>query len=208
MDTATPNPETATQTDTQVATQAEGSLLTGQGAPETAEQAKPEEAKPETAEQPPEKYEFTLPEGVEMDAEILGEFEPVAKELGLTQVGAQKLVDLQVKAMQKLQAQAEARQEESFRQVTTQWANDARNDKEYGGAQFTENLQVAQKALKQFASPDLIAYLNGSGLGNHPEVIRTFIRIGKSISEDQYHAGGQGGARASDPAKTIYPNMN
>ena len=209
--TAQTNPEPATApSNTEVAASEDaGSLLTGQGQTDSAESAPDEsngstEAKDEAV---PEKYEFTMPEGIEMDSEMLAEFEPIAKELGLSQEKAQKLVDIQVKSLQKLQAAQEIQQEEAFKEMTTQWAAAAKADSEYGGAKFNENLSVAQKALKQFASEGLIEYLNSSGLGNHPEVIRTFVKVGKAISEDKFVVGGQGGARATDPAKVIYPNL-
>lgn len=204
------NPEPATApSNTEVAAgENAGSLLTGQGQTESAESATESKDSTEAkAEAVPEKYEFTMPEGVEMDSEMLAEFEPIAKELGLSQEKAQKLVDIQIKSLQKLQAAHEIQQEEAFKEMTTQWATAAKADSEYGGAKFNENLSVAQKALKQFASDGLIEYLNSSGLGNHPEVIRTFVKVGKAISEDKFVVGGQGGARATDPAKVIYPNL-
>ncbi|MCV5473515.1 peptidase, partial [Escherichia coli] len=51
---------------------------------------KKEGDKPEGA---PEKYEFQAAEGVELDADALKDFEPVARELNLTNEQAQKLVD-------------------------------------------------------------------------------------------------------------------
>lgn len=208
--TAQTNPEPATApSNTEVAASEDaGSLLTGQGQTESAESATESKDSTEAkAEAVPEKYEFTMPDGIEMDSEMLAEFEPIAKELGLSQEKAQKLVDIQIKSLQKLQAAHEIQQEEAFKEMTTQWATAAKADSEYGGAKFNENLSVAQKALKQFASEGLIEYLNSSGLGNHPEVIRTFVKVGKAISEDKFVVGGQGGARATDPAKVIYPNL-
>lgn len=208
--TAQTNPEPATApSNTEVAASEDaGSLLTGQGQTESAESATDSKDSTEAkAEAVPEKYEFTMPDGVEMDSEMLAEFEPIAKELGLSQEKAQKLVDIQIKSLQKLQAAHDIQQEEAFKEMTTQWATAAKADSEYGGAKFNENLSVAQKALKQFASEGLIEYLNSSGLGNHPEVIRTFVKVGKAISEDKFVVGGQGGARATDPAKVIYPNL-
>lgn len=62
--------------------------------------------KPEGA---PEKYEFQAAEGVELDTEALKEFEPVARELNLTNEQAQKLVDAYPKILAGVQQrQAEA----------------------------------------------------------------------------------------------------
>jgi hypothetical protein len=45
----------------------------------------------------------------------------------------------------------------------------------------------------------------GTGLGNHPEFIRAFFNIGKSISEDSVVTGGSGKTTASSsPADVLY----
>ncbi|EEJ8798826.1 peptidase, partial [Salmonella enterica subsp. enterica] len=51
---------------------------------------KPTPPKEETPPGAPEKYAFTAPEGQELDTSALAQFEPVARELILTQEQAQK----------------------------------------------------------------------------------------------------------------------
>ncbi|MGU4637276.1 peptidase, partial [Escherichia coli] len=77
--------------------------------------------KPEGA---PEKYEFQAAEGVELDTEALKEFEPVARELNLTNEQAQKLVD----AYPKILAGVQQRQAEAWQKTTEQWAADVKAD--------------------------------------------------------------------------------
>lgn len=150
----------------------------------------------------PEKYEFQFDEGVKVDGEAVGEFEGIAKELGLKQDQAQKVADLGAKMAQKWQAQ----QVEQIQKVQSEWANQARTDKEYGGDSLSQNLSVAKQALDSFATPELKQLLNESGLGNHPEVIRVFYRVGKSVSEDRFVSGGKA-TTAADPAKRLFPNQ-
>ena len=65
---------------------AEGAKVDGEGTPA--------EDKKEAPAGAPEKYEaFTLPEGYEVDEQLLNEFTPTLKELGLTQAAAQKVMD-------------------------------------------------------------------------------------------------------------------
>jgi hypothetical protein len=135
---------------------------------------------------------FALPEGVVADEEVLGEFKATAKELNLSQENAQKLVDLQTKA--NLRAR-------------TQWAESAKVDKEFGGPALAENLGLAKKALDSFASPELRNLLDTSGLGNHPEIIRAFVRVGKAISEDGRVVSGSKAGAPSDPARRLFPNQ-
>ncbi|HIH4591114.1 TPA: peptidase [Klebsiella oxytoca] len=150
---------------------------------------KPEEKDEQKPEGAPEKYEFQAGEGVELDAEALKDFEPVARDLNLTNEQAQKLVD----AYPKILAGVQQRQTEAWQAQTEQWAADVKADKEVGGDKLTANLSAAQRALDQFGTPELREYLDGTGLGNHPELVKAFIKVGKAMSEDGVITGKESG---------------
>lgn len=158
---------------------------------------KPDE-KDQKQEGAPEKYEFQAAEGVELDAEALKDFEPVARELNLTNEQAQKLVD----AYPKILAGVQQRQAEAWQAQTEQWAADVKADKEIGGDKLTANLSAAQRALDLFGGPVLKEYLNTTGLGNHPELVKAFVKIGKSMSEDGMVDGSNQGQRSA--AEVLY----
>lgn len=173
---------------------------------------KPQEDKPADGDKPaekpddkeqkqegaPEKYEFTAGEGVELDTEALKDFEPVARDLNLTNEQAQKLVD----AYPKILAGVQQRQAEAWQAQTEQWAADVKADKEIGGDKLTANLSVAQRALDLFGGPVLKEYLNTTGLGNHPELVKAFVKIGKAMSEDGMVDGSNQGQRSA--AEVLY----
>lgn len=159
---------------------------------------KPEEKDEQKPEGAPEKYEFQAGEGVELDAEALKDFEPVARELNLTNDQAQKLVD----AYPKILAGVQQRQTEAWQAQTEQWAADVKADKEVGGDKLTANLSAAQRALDQFGTPELREYLDGTGLGNHPELVKAFIKVGKAMSEDGVITGKESGQRSA--AEVLY----
>lgn len=146
--------------------------------------------------------DFTAPDGLTFNPETLGEFKELAKAKGLSQEDAQKFADLGVKVA-KMQQENYVRQIE---QAQTQWAEEARTDKEIGGDKFDENAALAKRALDTFGSEALTKMLAESGLGNHPEVLRAFVRVGRAISEDRLVAGttrpGEG-----DLLKKMYPTM-
>lgn len=145
----------------------------------------------------PEAYEdFKTPEDIKLDPELAGELKALAKEFNLPQEQAQKVADLGAKLAQKMQAN----QAEVLKAAREEWASNARADKEYGGDAFDANMATAKKAVDQFVSPELKTMLNETGLGNHPELIRTFVKIGKAIKEDGY-VGGKG--MTSTPTQTI-----
>ncbi|MBS0808083.1 peptidase [Enterobacter hormaechei] len=179
-----------------------------------AEGDKPQDDKPADGEKPadkpedkeqkqegaPEKYEFTAGEGVELDSEALKDFEPVARDLNLTNEQAQKLVD----AYPKILAGVQQRQAEAWQLQTEQWAADVKADKELGGDKLTANLSAAQRALEQFGDPELKEYLDSTGLGNHPALVKAFIKVGKAMSEDKVVTGGHESG-GSDLISAFYP---
>lgn len=157
---------------------------------------KQEEKKPEGA---PEKYEFKAAEGQELDAAALEQFEPIARELNLTNEQAQKMVDLygtQILPM------VQKQQAEAWQKTTEQWAADVKADKEIGGDKLTASIGVAQRALETFGTPDLKEYLNSTGLGNHPDLIKFCVKVGHAMSEDKVLTGNEHGQRSA--AQVLY----
>ncbi|MBW9238347.1 hypothetical protein I6U33_13470 [Pseudomonas carnis] len=177
---------------------AESSVLTPP-APTDAPAPKPDDAQPEDASKPkdeskdadgkdkptgaPEAYEdFTLPEGMEMDVEILGEFKNLAKELNIPQAKAQQLIDFQ--------SQLASKQAETYQAAVTKqaqdWAAEIKNDPEIGGENYDKSVASAIKVIQSFGDPALTELLNTSGLGNHPALFKFCHRISAAISEDKF----------------------
>ena len=165
-------------------------------AAEKADKESADKAEKEKKPSAPEKYEFAAPEGQELDANALSVFEPIAKELGLTQEQAQKLVDIYPQIQQQ-QAEAWSKQGE-------EWREQVKSDKEIGGDKYTANVGNAQKALDQFGSPALREYLETTLLGNHPELVRFFAKVGKAVSEDTMVMPNNGGQLSA--ADVLYGN--
>lgn len=152
----------------------------------------------------PEEYaEFAAPEGMTFNAEAMTEFKGLAKELNLSQENAQKVADLGGKLVQKVQAD----QLRQIEQAQAQWAADARVDAEFGGDNLAKNVAVAKQALDAFGSPELSKMLSESGLGNHPEIIRAFYRVGNAIGQDKLIPGTTRTSNKDD-ARSLYPNSD
>lgn len=208
--TAAATPTTLTgqdTTDTGTTTTPPAAQAAGTTEQPAADAAKPAEAKPatEAPQGAPETYaEFTMPEGVTFDKDLGNELVSFAKEHNLTQEQAQKVADLGAKQAQTLtQRFAEAQKAQ-----VAKWETDSKADKEFGGDQLNENLGVANKFLGTFATPEFKQLLVESGLGNHPEMIRMMVRVGKAISQDKFVAGGNASARSgTSMAERFYPDM-
>lgn len=178
---------------------ANGDTPAGEGkssAEKTAEELAAEKAEKDKKPASPEKYEFAAPEGQELDANALSVFEPIAKELGLTQEQAQKLVDIY--------PQIQQQQAEAWSKQIAEWGEQVKADKEIGGDKFTASVGLAQRALDQFGNPELREYLQVSGLGNHPALVRFCTKVGKSMAEDSFVVPNQGGQRSA--ADILYGN--
>jgi len=153
----------------------------------------------------PEKYDFALPDGIALDELAATEFSALAKELGMSQEKAQAVADIGVQMMSRLQqAQAAARDAQ-----VAEWVQAAQTDAEFGGVKFDESVAIANRALDEFGGAELKEALKATGMGNHPELIRAFYRVGLKISDDAVHRSGAGGSAAPlSIAQQMYPGMN
>lgn len=152
----------------------------------------------------PEKYaDFKLPDGMTFDKAALEVFLPLAKELKLTQEGAQKLIDFRVSEIQK----AVDSQKAAMNAVIDGWVEQGRTDKEIGGAKYDETVTHARAFVKAFGSPAFLKAMNETGMEFHPEVLRVFSKAGKLVVEDKVHFGGPNNAPVKSQAERMFPNL-
>lgn len=156
----------------------------------------------------PEKYtDFSAPEGVELDPEMVGEFTTVAKELNLSQENAQKLVDFGPKLLQKARDQ----QNQQWVEIREGWVNDLKADKDFGGEKLNETLNRAKRALSKFGDDSLVKFLmppskGGTGFGDHGGLIKLLAKVDKATSEDSV-VDGDPSTKDQTAAATLYPNQ-
>jgi hypothetical protein len=159
-------------------------------------------------------YELKLPEGFKAD-ESFTKFTEFAKASGLKAEAAQQVLDMHASAMKAAVSSVHERVlSELGMKDAAQWPDALKADKEFGGAGYDANLAGARKAIAKFGSPELKAVLEQSGLGNHPELVRAFVRVGKAMAEDSVAGAGastgNGATRSADPEemlKRAYPTM-
>jgi len=164
---------------------------TSEGDAKEGEEKSPEEA--------PETYEaFKDADGNEYEPESVRLFSEAAKKVGLSQEKAQALFETMVPT-------AKAHMMNDLRAKAEQWALDCEKDPEIGGANFGANKSVAIAGYREFATPELRTILNASGLGNHPEVVRHFYRLGKTLQQDK---GVYGNASTAPQRRRRYPKSD
>lgn len=150
----------------------------------------------------PEKYDLKLPEKALLVADDLAVAADIAKSLGITSnEKAQHLVDtLDAHTKSVVEAQLKARSD-----AVAKWGTDAAADEELGGkdgSKLTETTAVTDKFMAKFGSPELKDFLSKSGLGNHPALIRAFLRAGKAMKNDTILIPKDGGGGGSGQKKT------
>lgn len=148
---------------------------------------------------PPEKYALTLPDNAPFDESILEPLSAEATALGLSQAQFDTLVKHRASV-------ATA--------VSQQFLAELEADRELGGANLPHTKKHAVAGL-EYVFPrgtpgnDLIRkFLDASGFGNHPEVIREFVRIGKARAEDRPYLGTHTESVERKPFEDVmYPTM-
>lgn len=146
----------------------------------------------------PETYELKMPDGVEMDADLLGEVTPLFREARLSPAQAQVVADAYVKI------QTDALKKHA--DMTAGWLKDAKADAEIGGKDYDKNLSHAHRAFQAVGNERAMQLFDTYGLGNHPDILRIFVRVGKAIGEGGTVLPGEAGQRVSD-AQALYPSM-
>jgi hypothetical protein len=163
--------------------------------------------KPAEPEVPIEYQAFTLPEGVELNAEKLGEFTKIAADAKLPQEVAQKIVDLYSSELKTL-SEAPMR---AWTELQTKWRDETKNDPEIGGANFDKNLAMTKAGLKNLlgeGADKFFEALNVTGAGNNPEIIRGLFKAAQSHAPASPVAGRPASGGGKSAGSTLYPTMN
>lgn len=145
--------------------------------------------------------EFKLPEGVKVDAGQLAAAQELFRASSLSQEQAQKFIDLAVSREQA----AVHRGVQTFADMQSKWVSEIKADPDIGRDRLGASLASASLAIDRLAVPGLKDALNLTGAGNHPAIVRAFVRIGQMIQEDRFAPGRQlAPAAPRSPAEVIY----
>jgi len=156
----------------------------------------------------PETYDFKdvkLPDGMELDAELTGEFSSIAKEMKLSQAKADKFMGMGVKLSQKLQQNFENAIKEAQGNRIKEIKTMLNTDPEIGGANLKSTLLEANEAYKAFVSEEAANVLAETGLNNHPAIVKMFRDIGRQVKGDTIK--GLGSPKHQRTAEDWYPSM-
>lgn len=200
----TVTPEAAAQTAAAQVTTDPDAKAEGQGATAPdADAAGQDKTKPETA---AEDWKLTAPEGLD---DYQGEFDAFAQDMG------QWLKDNPDADARAALAEAAARQARSVTDAkgkmaeqhaaqVAQWEKDAKSDPVIGGPKYDENVATALKGVAAVADPEFRALMDQTGLGNHPAVIRAFLKVGQQIADTPVVKGTPTNGAAKSLSSALY----
>lgn len=166
-------------------TEAENKEVTSESQEKGNQESKTEQVTAEAKPVVPEKYEINLPKDSRLDKAHIEELSTFAKSKGLTQEQAQMLFEREHKAVD----QFHSAQQAQIKEEQGKWVEVSEADKEIGGEHFKENIEVAKRVLERFGSDELRKALGETKFGDHPEVLRVFVRIGKAMADDKFVLG-------------------
>jgi hypothetical protein len=149
---------------------------------------------------PPEKYDLKVPEGSLLKPEEVDKVSAYAKAKGLSNDAAQAILEQRSEAV----TEFNAAQEVAHKELVTTWAKTSSADKEVGGENFAKNAEIAKRVYARFGSPQLGEFLDKTGYGNHPEVLRVFYRIGQAMTNDSFVPAGGPAGESKDMASLFY----
>jgi hypothetical protein len=145
-----------------------------------------------------EGYKLAFDEGIEYDQDGIAAYKEAALEANLTPQQAQYVMDWFAKAS----VEADARRMEDNRK------EGERSLREEWGTNYDRNFGCIARALKTFASDDLIEELATSDLGNNPAFLKFLSKVGDMLTEE---GAVDGATTAGDSResflKEMYPSM-
>lgn len=150
----------------------------------------------------PDKYELkrpALPEGMQYDETGEKWFRETAHKLGLPNAQAAQLFEAYNARMDGVIKDIEGKRTKAAQECVEALK------KEWGG-EFDANLNLVKRATEAFLTPEDKKFMDESGLGNHPVLVKLFQRMGKALSEDKFVRGQI--TKPTNPAGTFeYPSM-
>lgn len=166
---------------------------------------KPEDDKKEV-EEPADYSKLTFKNPEAIDQELFKEATDIFGEGKIKGETAQKLVQLQEKAIEKI----ETKYRDDYQKTTEGWKEESQKDPEIGGKNYETNMSVVAKAVKAFGTPEFKKFVDDYGFGNHPEFLRFAYRAGLTVKEDSSGAtlglGGNPPSKSGTRAERMYPN--
>jgi hypothetical protein len=148
-------------------------------------------------------FKFNFKEGVSVSDELSAKFTDFINFEGTEQEKADKLTGLYDDVV----GAVEKQQRDDWVQVRKDWEKELKEDKEFGGKNYDENVLKCKAVIKKFADFDMAEFLDLTGYGDNPGLAKMLIRIHKAFSEDKVVEGLGIGDEEKSAAEVLYPDQ-
>lgn len=184
------------------------------------EEAKSEEKIEEKSKEVEVKYDLKLPENSLLPPSRIDEISTFAKENGLSNEVAQKIINRESETTSFAMNAAYVKLETDTKQIAKDMLAQAEKDSEIGGkdgSDFKANMTLVKRTLEATTSPAFKEVLNkfkddeGRKLGDHPETIRHFLRLSGllKVEDDKFERGASpSGKTKKSTAEILYGKQN
>lgn len=142
---------------------------------------------------PEEAKDYDITSGnEEVDDEFFKDYKEASYKAGVLPNQAQEMFNWYLdKAKNEVTSQDKEFQEgieSSIRTLKTDW-----------GATYDSKVRAAQAAVNHFGDDKLREYLDSSGIGNDPSLIKVFSKIGETLSDDNFKGQSDSGSYGRTP---------
>lgn len=155
---------------------------------------------------------LVAPEGfASLDAEALTAATPILRELGVdTPERAQEVVNQFAPVLAGMVERAVAANHEAVRtaqvELAASWANEVKADPVIGGGNYAKTVADNAVVLDTFFSTEFREYLDVTGLGNHPAMVKGLHAIHSQIEQGTIHIGAAEAAKLQ-PHQKLYDRV-
>ena len=162
------------------------------------EQAKEPEQQQQTA---PEHYVLKNANGEDVEPQELEMMSRMFKDVNLSQEQAQKLYS----AYEKEHGSFIEQSQKEFNKMRDDWFNQTISDPQLGGQNIGQTKLCIKRVMQQCGNKELSEFLNKTGLGFNPAMVRFMTKVGELLGNDNHFVQGQAPV-VINPLKARYKN--
>lgn len=169
--------------------------------PEPKPEAKAADAPKKDDAAKPADYTLNLPENSALTKEDLDATLKEAKAAGLSEEKAKEMLQERDSRAKTVQTRFAQKQEQDLKTMVTTWRDTVKKDPELGGEHLAETAVKSSRAAKAIFDKETLQFLNDTGYGDHPGLVRAMVKVHDLIGEDKFIKGSTG-IRVSTPTTT------
>lgn len=141
----------------------------------------------------PGDIEIKVPDGIEIDEKVLGDFKALLSDDKLTPTErGQKLIEMHSQALQAAAKAATEAPVQMWYDTQKKWNEEVRADKEIGGEALPQTQANIAKVITEVMGPEAkktFEAMKLTGAANHPQICRLMARVSKLFVEGDGVAG-------------------